>query len=416
MDQDNTTSTINELLKVLDEKTFTNLINVIDVDKYIKKLTAYKFLELLIFAQINELDSLTHLSKQSKEEEELKVHLNLDGISTSQLSRKQCELSPKLFEKIFHHLVLKIQSQTKQVPIVRDIGRLHVIDSSTISMSVTQYPWATFRKTKAGVKLHLRVVVTKDLTVPDKAVLLPAKHADRTQMDELVDIDPDALYLFDRAYVDYKQFDNYCYEGVRFITRLKKNAEIEVMSEQTPDPKNLIYQDAEVFLGSAKSGKKMKHPLRLIKTEDKEGNQVMLLTSCFELSAKEIGDLYRYRWKIETFFKWMKQHLKIKSFYGKSENAVYNQIWISLITYCLQTLLQLKIDYDGPLLDLKRSLVTCLFKGFGTFIQSLFRQPTRRSKGRRKYDWEKEFSIIEQQFDEGEVSHLNDLTIDPLHL
>jgi hypothetical protein len=415
MDKDNTNSTINELLKALDEQTFTKLINVIDVDKYIKKLTAYKFLELLIFAQINELDSLTHLSKQSKDEEELQVHVNLDGISTSQLSRKQCNLSPKLFEKIFHHLVLKIQSQTKHAPIVRDIGRLHVIDSSTISMSITQYPWATFRKTKAGVKLHLRVVVTKDLTVPDKAVLLPAKQADRTQMDELVEIDPDAFYLFDRAYVDYKQFEKYCFEGVRFITRLKKNAEIEVMTEQTPDPENLIYQDAEVFLGNAQSGTKMQHPLRLIKTEDKEGNQVMIVTSCFDLSAQEIGDLYRYRWKIETFFKWMKQHLKIKSLYGKSENAVYNQIWIALITYCLEVLLQLKVGHDGPLLDLKRSLETCLFKGFDAFIQSLFRQPTRQSKGRKKYDWEKEFAIIEQQFDEGEVSHLNDLIIDPLY-
>jgi len=416
MDKDNTNSTINELFNELDEQTFTNLINVIDVDKYIKKLTAYKFLELLIFAQINELDSLTHLSKQSKNEEELQVHVNLDGISTSQLSRKQCNLSPKLFEKIFHHLVLKIQSQTKQSPIVRDIGRLHVIDSSTISMSITQYPWATFRKTKAGVKLHLRVVVTKDFTVPDKAVLLPAKQADRTQMDELVEIDPDALYLFDRAYVDYKQFEKYCFEGVRFISRLKKNAEIEVMTEQAPDPENLIYLDAEVFLGNVQSGTKMQHPLRLIKTEDKEGNPVMIVTSCFDLSAQEIGDLYRYRWKIETFFKWMKQHLKIKSFYGKSENAVYNQIWIVLITYCLEVLLQLKVGHDGPLLELKWSLETYLFKGFDAFIQSLFRQPTRQSKGRKKYDWEKEFAIIEQQFDEGEVSHLNDLSIDPLYL
>lgn len=102
----------------------------------------------------------------------------------------------------------------------------------------------------------------------------------------------------------------------------------------------------------------------------------------------------------------MKQHLKIKFFHGKSENAVYNQIWIALITYCLEVLLQLKVGHDDPLLDLKRSLETYLFKGFNAFIQSLFRQPTRQSKGRKKYDCEKEFAIIEQQFDEGEVSHL----------
>jgi hypothetical protein len=87
-----------------------------------------------------------------------------------------------------------------------------------MSMSLSQYPWATFRKTKAGVRLHLRVVVTKDLTIPDKAVILPAKYADRTQMNELIEIDPDAIYLFNRGYTDNKQFDCLCDKDVRFIT------------------------------------------------------------------------------------------------------------------------------------------------------------------------------------------------------
>jgi len=416
MDQNNTKTTINELFHVLNEQTFLKLIHVLNVDKYVKKLTAYKFLQLLVLAQINESESLTRLSKLSKDEEDIETHIHLKGISTSQLSRKQSTLSPKLFEKVFHYLVLEIQTQRKQTPIVRNIGRLHVIDSSTMSMSITQYPWATFRKTKAGVRLHLRVVVTKDLTVPDKAVLLPAKHADRTQMNELVEIDLDALYLFDRGYTDYKQFDTYCLEGVRFITRLKKNAEIEGIAEQTPDPENLIYQDAEVYLGNAKNGTKMQHPLRLIQTEDSEKNAVIIVTSCFDLSAKEIGDLYRYRWKIETFFKWMKQHLKIKSFYGKSENAVYNQIWIALITYCLEVLLQLRVGHHGSLLELKWTLETYLFKGLDAFIRSLFRPSTRSSKGRKRHDWEKEFTIIQRQFDDKEVDHLDHLVYDPLYL
>lgn len=166
----------------------------------------------------------------------------------------------------------------------------------------------------------------------------------------------------------YKQFDQYCLEGIRFITRLKKNAEIEVISEQIPDPENLIYQDAEIFLGQNQNKTKMQHSLRLIRIKDSEGNPVEIVTSCFDMTAKEIGDLYRYRWKIETFFKWMKQHLKTKSFFGKSENAVYNQIWIALITYCLKVLLQLKFNHTGTLLELKRSLETFLFKGLDPLI------------------------------------------------
>lgn len=416
MDKDTTKSTIKELLYALDSKTFSKLINVIDIDKYVKKLTAYKFLQLLIIAQLQEMESLRQLSKHLKDREELHTHLAFDTISTSQLSRKLGDLSPKLFEKIFHYLVLSIQGHMKTSPIVRNIGRLHVIDSTTMSMSIGQYPWATFRKTKAGIRLHLRVIVTKDLTVPDKGILLPAKHADRTQMNEFIETDPDVLHLFDRGYVDYKQFDRFCLEDVRFITRLKKNAQVEVLSEQLPNTERFIFKDQEVYLGNHLNGTKMQHPLRLIETVDSERNQVIILTNCFDLSAEEIADLYRYRWKIETFFKWMKQHLKVKTFYGKSLNAVYNQIWIALITYCLQVLIQLKVNHDGALLEVHRTLKDLLFKGFDEFIRALFRKPTRTSTGRKKYDWEEEFRTIERQFNEGQVEHFNDLAYDPLFL
>ena len=405
-----------ELLHVINEEKFRDLINVTDIDKYVKKFSAYKFLQLMIVAHICQMESLARISQKLKNTEEIQTSFRLDGISTSQLSRKQRFLTPNMFEKIFRYLAGEVLARTKNQPIFRDIGRLHVIDSSTMSMSLSQYPWATFRKTKAGVRLHLRVVVTKDQTVPDQAILMPAKHADRTQMDELIKIDSDAIHLFDRGYVDYKKFDQYCLNHLRFITRLKKNAEIEVLNEQTPDPENLIFQDAEVYLGNKVTGTKMQHPLRLIRTVDGDGNPVTIITSCFDLTAKEIADLYRYRWKIEIFFKWMKRHLKIKTFYGHSENAVYNQIWIALITYLLQVLIQLKYHHKGSLLEVQRCLIDYLFKDRRKFIQSLFHIPDRTSKGRRKYDWEKEFLLIVHQFEEGEVNHLNDLTYDPLFL
>ena len=149
--------------------------------------------------------------------------------------------------------------------------------------------------------------MTKDDTIPDRAKLLPAIHSDRSQMDELIDTDLDTIYLFDRGYIDYKQFEKLCLSETQFLTRLKKNAEIEVLSEQVPDPDQLIFKDQDVYLGNDVSGTKMSQPLRLIETEDAEGNSVTIVTNCFGLSAKEIGDLYRYRWKIETFFKWMKR-------------------------------------------------------------------------------------------------------------
>lgn len=415
MDNYNTKSTINELTKLLDERTFLKVINVANLDYYVKKLTAYKFFQLFILAQIHQKDSLYKVAKQLKDKKELQTVIQLDTISAAQLSRKQSCLTPEIFEKVFRHLVVAIQAKMKgHAPFLRDITKLLVIDSSTMSMSLNQYPWATFRKTKAGVRLHLRVVVTKDVTLPDQAVILPATHADRTQMDALVDVDADAIHLFDRGYTDYRQYDKLCMQGTRFITRLKKNAKKEVLNEQLPDAHHQIFADQEVFLGDEQNGTKMQHAVRLIQTKDREGNDIIILTNCFDLSAKEIADLYRYRWKIETFFKWMKQHLKIKSFYGKSQNAVYTQIWIALITYCLQVLLQLELNYQGSLLALRETLQNLLFEPFERFVQALFRQPTRRSKGRKKVDWERAFQVIVSQFDEREVTHLDDLTYDPI--
>ncbi|WLR44311.1 IS4 family transposase [Bacillus carboniphilus] len=309
---------------------------------------------------------------------------------------------------------MKIHYRLKNKPIIREISRLHVIDSSTMTMSLSQYPWATFRKTKAGIKLHLKVVVTKEMTIPDEVVLSPANHSDLSKMDSLVELDPDCLYLFDRGYMDYKQLDHYCFKDIRFITRLKKNAKIEYLNEQVPDPENLIFQDAEVYLGGEQTGTKMMHTVRLIKTKDREGNEVILITSCFDLTAKEIGDLYRYRWKIETFFKWMKQHLNITSFYGKSPNAVYNQIWIALITYSLEVLLKLSLNDDGSLLTFKRRLETLLYQPFHIFVKALFKEKTRTSKGRRKQNWEVEYRMLEQQVLRGEVDFLDKPTGEPL--
>ncbi|ANB59679.1 IS4 family transposase [Anoxybacteroides amylolyticum] len=405
--------TFQALWKELDVRVFSKLIPIIDVDKYIKKLSAYRFLQLLIFAQINEIDSLTAMAKHVKDTKELHTELELDAISTSQLSRKLKHLSPSLFETIFHHLVQTIQRQLQATPTVEQIRRLHIIDSTTMSMCIGQYPWATFRKIKAGVRLHLRVVVQNDMTIPDRGVLLPAKHADRTQMEELITYDEEAIYLFDRGYVDYQQFDRLCEEGISFITRLKDNAIVEVWNEQRPDDESMM-RDQEGVLGTNKT--KMKHPLRLIQTKDSEGTVIVLVTNCFDRSAKEIADLYRCRWKIETFFKWMKQHLRIKRFWGTSENAVYTQIWVALITYCLQVLLQVKTGYKGTWLEVKRTIRLLLFQPFSEVIRSLFRKPSRKSKGRRTYRWVEEFERIEQQWVEGEVEHLDELEYDPIFL
>ncbi|MBE1557096.1 hypothetical protein [Sporosarcina limicola] len=232
-----------------------------DLDRYVKKLTACKFLQLFIIAQMNQRDSLAYLSKFVRDEKDLHTQVEMGAISTSQLSRKQGMLSTGGFGEVFQYLVAEIRIRMKQTPFIHNYKQLHVIDSSTMPMSLSQYPWATFKKMKAGVRLHMKIVVTKELIVPNKAVLLPAKHTNRTQMDELITIDSGALSLFDRGYL----FDQYSFENVQFITWLKDKAKIEVLTEQEPNLENLIFQDAEVYLGSEVNGTKTQNTFRLYK-------------------------------------------------------------------------------------------------------------------------------------------------------
>jgi hypothetical protein len=160
----------------------------------------------------------------------------------------------------------------------------------------------------------------------------------------------------------------------------------------------------------------MKHNLRLLKTTDTEGNLVLILTDDFARSAEEIGDLYRYRWQIELFFKWLKQHLTVKHLYGESPQAVENQIMTALITYCLLMFLKMETGFTGTLLEIQRLLKTCLLAPFGAFWQQLFREK-RKSKGRRKVaDYQAIFKETMRQVIAGESDNLDDPTFGPVIL
>lgn len=141
------------------------------------------------------------------------------------------------------------------------------------------------------------------------------------------------INVFDRGCLDYKQFDQYCDNQILFVTRLKENAIIKEMTELNVNPENPIKRDAIVFLG--KNNQRMKHPLRLIETEDTEGNLFRILTNVTDFTAVELADVYRHRWKNELFFKWIKHHLKVKHFFGTGDQAIENQFYIALITFCV---------------------------------------------------------------------------------
>jgi IS4 transposase len=380
MDKDTLFSSFGKWISPIFTKTFTDRIAETRQDKYAKKLTTLSYLKLFLHAQLQQREGLRAISDDVCSPS-FQQELGFESISSSQLSRKNNQVDSDMLQRVFEQLAKKIVSSSA-VPAERHA--IKVIDSTTVSLCLQRYKWAHFRKTKAGIKLHLRLVfVGEDGVIPEHATITPAKKNDRTQMDVLID-EEGVTYVFDRGYVDYKAFNAFSDRGIYFVTRLKNNAVIEPI-ESIPIPAgSLVTMDERVRIGS--SQKRAKHEYRMIETTDSEGNQLILVTNRFDLTSDEISEMYRSRWAVETFFKWMKQHLRIKRFYGTSDRAVQNQIWIALIAFCLLALVKQETKTPHSLLQLSRWLKALLWKPYEQWLRRIHRPPSRKSAGRRRIE------------------------------
>lgn len=335
---------------------FEENVKTMKLDYYTKKLTTESFLKLLLFAQLEEVESLHELNA-CLFDDQLQKEIGLDSISISQLSRRLNGMNSDIFQGLFLDLVSRIHTQThyseRHMP-------LKIIDSTTLPLNLTNHRWAEFRKTKAGVKVHLKLVfMAKGTSYPEQAILTNAKEHDCNQLEVLVD-DKGCMYVFDRGYLDYERLDCMRDDGYFFLTRLRKNAAIRVVYDFKLPEYSSVLSDQMVLIGTPQN--RAENYFRLIKVEDTKGNILQLMTNRFDLSAEEISEMYKSRWAIELFFKRMKQHVNIKKFYGHSESAVYNQVFIALIVFCLNVLVQSKTNSKRSLLQISRYLRAALWK------------------------------------------------------
>jgi len=247
--KDTTKSTFFQLFEpIFQGGVFKWLNEQLNVDRYVKKFTTAKFFMLIVLAQLEQHRGLRDISS-SLNDSNLSQSLGLNSISHSQISRKLCNLPTKAVHVLFQHIIRKAGIQMGFENVRKILGQIYLIDSSTISLSLTRYRWAEFRKTTSGIKLHLRLRFFGQGFLPDEAIVTSAKPADKTQMDNLVVEEKGALNVFDRAYVDYEKFDLYCEKDIRFVTRLKSNAVLEAVSELSVMPGNNIKRDRIVILG-----------------------------------------------------------------------------------------------------------------------------------------------------------------------
>lgn len=261
--------------------------------------------------------------------------------------------------EMFTNLVREI---SKQQPSSKT-SSLQIIDSTTIPLNKTWFPWAKFRKTKSGIKLHLNLCyLDKNNQYPESFTITNAEEHDRNQFELLVN-KTEATYVVDRGYFDYKLLDRLHHDGYFFVTRTKSNTRITVLDQFPVDNPKMsngkIISDQQVLLGGGVGY--MTERFRLVTILTKGQKLLRIVTNRFDVSAEEVADMYQARWQIELFFKHLKQNVTIKKLYSQSEQGAINQVILTLIATLLTYLIKVKLGLTGTLFQLKRSFHYLMF-------------------------------------------------------
>lgn len=224
---------------------------------------------------------------------------------------------------------------------------VYALDSTTIDLCLALFPWAKFRKTKGAVKLHTLLDLRGNL--PTRIIVTTGKVHDVRILDRLT-FEPGAIYIVDRGYLDFKRLNNIHRSGAFFVTRPKLNTQLRRLYSARVDKSTGVISDHTVVAALERARDAFPDHLRRIHFVDPEsGKRLLFLTNNFELPAEVIAMLYRKRWQVELFFKWIKQHLRIKAFYGTTENAVKIQIWTAVSIYVLVAIVKKRLQLDQSL-------------------------------------------------------------------
>lgn len=237
---------------------------------------------------------------------------------------------------------------------------VYALDSTIIDLCLSLFPWATFRKRKGAIKLH--TLLDLHGSIPTMIFITHGKIHDVKILDNLL-IEPGAIYVMDRGYMDFARLHKIQRSSAFFVTRAKKNFDFKRLYSHDVSKDTGIQCDQTIVLMGFYSKKDYPEKLRRIRLLDPEtGKRLIFLTNNFKLPAKTITDLYRSRWQVELFFKWIKQHLRIKAFYGTSENAVKTQIWIAISVYVLVAIVKKQMKLDLSLYTILQILSISLFE------------------------------------------------------
>lgn len=354
-----------QIIHFLSEYEFQQCVQEFRGDKHVRSLSCWRQMLCMIFGQLGKRESLRDLCICLEVHKGKLYHLGLQ-VEVKRITLRDAneQRDYRIFEKFAYKLIAKARKlylNDNEFSLELS-GIAYALDSTTIDLCLALFPWAKFRKTKAGIKLH--TLMDFKGNIPSFIYITDAKMADVNVLDVII-FEAGAFYVMDRGYLDFARLYSIHTAGAFFVTRAKHNTKMRRLYSKpiTANKKaSGIRCDQIVVLTGQKSSKSYPEKLRRIKFYDAENNRhYVFLTNNFTLPALVIADLYRYRWQVELFFKWIKQHLQVQSFWGYSENAVKTQIWVAMVSYSLVAIVKKKLELTQSMHEILQILSISLF-------------------------------------------------------
>lgn len=324
-------------------------------DRYIKKYSAWNELMVLLYAQATGKDSLREVETGLGTHEGMWYHLGIRSTKRSTLADAHARRDYRIYEQTFYDL---LERCTEITPRHRFTFKnpLYALDSTMIELCLSVFPWAKYRTTKGALKIH--TLLNMRTGIPEFLRITDGKRADITEARERFNrLESESIVVFDRGFVDYRWWYSLTERKVWFVTRAKDNQCVFVSGQHEKPAHPHCIADERVCIGEWNNRHDYPEVLRRVTWEDEETGVVyQFLTNNLTLSAEQVALIYKNRWQIELFFKWIKQNLKIKSFLGTSKNAVLSQIWVAMMFYLLLAYIKFQTRFKGSLLELTRMI------------------------------------------------------------
>lgn len=352
-----------QLMDQMPRHTFRRLVRRYGGDERVRSFTCWDQFLCMAFAQLTYRESLRDIEACLGAIPERLYHL---GFRTRTIARSTlADANETRTWRIYADFAQVLIDQARKLYATDSFGveltqTVYALDSTTIDLCLSLFPWAHFREAKAAIKLH--TVLDLRGSIPTFIRMTDGKVHDVNILDELIP-EPGSIYVMDRGYLDFARLYALTRAKANFVTRAKKNLQFDRRYSAPVDRSTGLICDQTVVLTIAASVAAYPDVLRRIRYRDsKTGKNLVFLTNDFSLPALTITELYRSRWKIELFFKWIKQHLRIKAFYGTSANAVKTQIWIAICVYVLVAILAKRLRVERDLYTILQILSVTLFE------------------------------------------------------